>query len=492
MVSRLKQSLAFHASPEAFISDRQQSFLDEARSELGELHSNSIVKAQILNRQVHIVSSYEACYRILNTPVAGQADDRDNANANTDGSGSSTGPGAFVAGPAYNELMADFFPLPNLLLQDGRAHSIDKKVWMDRIGGLPTETAQLVRRLTQERFIAPLLQQTGTTFDLYDSLKAFSWDLLLRVFLGLSRDSDAKAFRHVEDLQEQLLRGQFSLLPVKISTPLWASARSKGIKASKALDPILERRWDEMTTTDVPGGVCPFLQSSSNLRQDIDKYNATSHLRLFTSSISNKAISSLLTAFFCNLFLWRPGTSTQKDQSLAGMIAGHSDVNFRRALLRSILLETERLSPPVVGVMRRVQKDLSVPAGSSQGNYRIPKGHDTWLYVVGANRDEKVFHQANEFHWDRFMAADSSTQHPLTFGGGQKSCLGVEITHDMCIEVAETALSSNLRLLGDIADKGVRQWLGWDGDIDVSAVARDMKQLPCQRPRKPLLVGITS
>jgi hypothetical protein len=62
----------------------------------------------------------------------------------------------------------------------------------------------------------------------------------------------------------------------------------------------------------------------------------------------------------------------------------------------------------------------------------------------------------------------------------------------MCVEVASTVIEHNLGIAGAITERGVRQWLGWESGSDLAAIARDMKQLPCQRPRKPVLVEVVN
>jgi cytochrome P450 len=396
--------------------------------------------------------------------------------------------------------MEPFFPAPNLLMEDGPAHVEHKKVWRSKVKGLPSESVLLIRQMTQTHLIEPLRQQTqGSDLDLYDTLKRFSWDLLLGVFLGLDRRTDQAAFDQVETIQETVLQGQFSLFPVSVRMPFWSSARSRGLDGVRQLDPILNRHWDRMTAaaddSDPSTSRCPFLTTTASddgTATDIDTASGASHLRLFTSSISNKAVASLLTAFFLNLFLWKCDGSTPQQHSLAEMIQRQSDPITRHSMLRSVLKETERLSPPVVGVMRRVQRDVSLPTDSENPGHFVPAGHDVWLYLVGANRDEAVFPRANEFVWDRFMNSDSSTSHGLTFGQGEKQCLGLSIVEDMCVEVASTVIEHNLGIAGAITERGVRQWLGWESGSDLAAIARDMKQLPCQRPRKPVLVEVVN
>jgi hypothetical protein len=71
-----------------------------------------------------------------------------------------------------------------------------------------------------------------------------------------------------------------------------------------------------------------------------------------------------------NIFLM-PG-----DQSLASLLRSQPG-QTRAAMLESIILETERLSPPEIGVMRRAQQDIVLPTTlGGDGRHDVPAGHD--------------------------------------------------------------------------------------------------------------------
>ena len=472
MFSRLNQTFAFHSSPEAFISSRLEAMTID-NSEL--LAPNSpherqgVIQASILNRNVHIVSSYRLCRAILqhSSSVGGQPSGLVSCLQDTEH--------VFTVGPAYTQLMSAFFPAPNLLLEDGETHAFHKSQWMSQVGKLPSDAAPIVRPIAT-RLIRTKLQP-DRNIDLYNVLKSFSWDCMLGIFLGLDSERDGKAFSEVESAQEDLLRGQFSLFPVPVATPFWSSTRSKGLKAVSRLQQILKER----VHLSHCHGSCPYLSG----HRHINDVNLASHCLLFTSSIVNKAISSLLTAYMLNIFL-----GENEGQSLASLLRQHPS-KIRQAMLRSILLETERLSPPVIGVMRRVAHDVTLKGAMDGGSPSIiPAGHDIWLYFSKANRDEMVFKNAGTFVWNRFMKEDSLESVGLAFGDGAKSCLGNELVRQICLIVAQEFVDSGIDLTGDIQADGLKAWLGWVPNVDPAVLARDMKQLPCQRPREPVTVRI--
>jgi len=440
----LSETFAFHSSPESFISSRIISFSAQ-NPEL--LENRSVVRAKVLNRNVAVVSSYAQVRQVLEDA------------------------GGYEASPAYAELMAPFFPAPNLLLMDGDAHGELRERWDARMGGLEERLIPLVHALTEKHFSEP----SSSPIDLYESMKTLSWKILLGAFLGLGPED--VLFDKVERLQEDLLRGQFSLFPVTLNTGFWHSPRKKGKDANKKLQALMSER-----LRDAPSA-CPFAASNDGAQEDI-----ANHAVLMTCSLAVKGLASLLTALLCNMYL----QVDKQGRTLADGLALESDPAKHSQRLRSILRETERLSPPIVGVMRRSVKDNIISSPGEQADVLIPKGWDCWLYFVGAGRDPASFGST----WDVFDGArylDSETPQGVAFGAGPKTCLGREWVHSIGVAVAETCFELRIRMEGDVAARGVRGWLGWERNDAVSPEdwARDMKQLPTQRPSEPVMVRVS-
>ena len=555
--STINQSLSFHSSPESFISSRLQ---DLALADPDILPSASdkskIVVASILNRKVHIVPSYRLCKDSLDASsspsptslrpstiipaITGPSSNEDAAKKPLDGS-------TLVAGPAYSQLMSDWFPRPNLLLEDGRIHASHKQAWLDQLATFPSDNTPRIRQIAEKHISSlfhPTVGGSDGKIDLYDNLKSFACEVLLAIFLDLSPSSSAEDFSDVESLQESLLRGQFSLFPVSINARLWQSPRSRGLKARKELQVKLRE------LTHRQDASCPFLKQGR-----VSKDDASNHALLFTSSLAVKALASLLTAFVLNLYLWRDTSpddqvddnnsgdkekastskSTATTPSLAQLIRSQGDPDARARMLRSILLETERLSPPVVGVMRRVQRDILLkPAGTTNGRilhgvhnddpsssssggaataaHAVQAGHDIWLYLAGASRDPAIFgDDADLFRFDRYMSCTDTVKHHhaqatsslssesrspdsvpagLAFGAGPKTCLGAPLVRHIILTIGEVMAESGLAIEGVVEDRGVKGWLGWEAGVAAEWLARGLKQLPVQRPRGPVRVEV--
>ena len=440
----LSETFSFHSSPESFITSRIIAFQKEHPDVT---RTRAVVRAKVLNRNVAVISSYAQVQQVL-------ADEN-----------------GYEACAAYDELMAPFFPSPNLLLMDGHQHAGLRKTWDERMGSTDWNLLPLVHRLTQEHFSEP----SASEIDLYDSMKTLSWKILLGAFLGLA--TEEKLFETIEGLQEDLLRGQFSLFPVTLNTGFWHSPRKKGKVAKSQLQALMFERLEKTPSA------CPFAVTEADALRDV-----SNHAVLMTSSLAVKALASLLTALLLNLYL----RIDKAGNPLADILANESDAADRAQRLRSILDETERLSPPIVGVMRRSMKDNIISTPGEQADVMIPKGWDCWLYFVGAGRDPTAFGTSwDVFDGNRYM--ENKAPRGVAFGAGPKECLGREWVHDIAFGVAETCVELGIGMKGHVAARGVRGWLGWEPNDAVTPEdwAHDMKQLPTQRPSEPVMVRVT-
>ena len=466
-LSGLSETFSFHASPEAFITSRVLAF-QASNASLAD--SRTPIRAKVLNRNIAVISSYDHIKQLLCN------------EANTS---------RLSAGKAYNDLMAPFFPPPNLLLADGPSHQPPKDAWASRMASLPAE----IQPLVQETLLSHFRDiHSESTVDLYESMKALSWKLILSIFMSSSDECDRlqKDAAEIESLQEDLLRGQFSLFPVSISTPLWRSPRAKGLAARKKLQSLLKARVQKGNKG------CPFAISDSAEEDDI-----ANHLLLFTSSLAVKSLASLLTAVMLNLYVYRDEASSQQATSVASGILSLEIARNRDELLKSTILETERLSPPVVGIMRRTTQDITLSAKVERSkDILIPQGWDVWLYFVGAARDPAVFGKtADSFLSGRYYKTADVAEDPrpgYAFGAGPKSCLGETLMREVVTTVAKTCLGMNsgsmalvvLEASMNDVPRGVQGWLGWQKNVKPEEWAKHMKQLPTQRPIQGVTVKV--
>ncbi|KAL8816793.1 MAG: hypothetical protein Q9223_004258 [Gallowayella weberi] len=456
-LSGISENFSFHSSPENFITARVLSF-QRAHPQLAD--SRTPIRAKVLNRNVAVLSSYENVRQVLHDEAITKS---------------------LSSSQAYDELMAPFFPPPNLLLLDPPDHPERKDIWLARIVNLNQGIRSIVHRCVMDHFHSI---SSGSMIDLYDSMKILSWRILLTTFIHREANGEGDDFVEIEALQDDLLRGQFSLFPVSINTPFWCSPRSKGLKARHQLQSLLR--------TQVAEGNCPFAVSNAEEEQDV-----ANHMLLFTSSLAAKAIASLLTAVLLNLFMFK-----EAGICLRTRVKSLEDPKKRSNYVQSLVLETERLSPPVVGIMRRTTQDIVLQNTDQIPPTLVPKGWDIWLYFLGAGRDHAVFGEtAEEFVPSRYYDAPSSQPEGFAFGAGVKTCLGKDLMRMVAVTVVETCIGefqssdSTVPVVGFEGDglglpAGVQGWLGWQSKVKPEEWARDIKQLPTQRPRKPIMVKL--
>ncbi|KAL8932057.1 MAG: hypothetical protein Q9211_006553 [Gyalolechia sp. 1 TL-2023] len=461
-LSGISENFSFHSSPENFITARILAF-QKAHPSIAD--SRTPIRAKVLNRNVAVISSYHHVRQILCDETIRSC---------------------LSSSQAYDELMAPFFPPPNLLLLDPPDHQQRKGAWLERMAVLNDDIRPLIHTQVRDHFRTI---PSNSVIDLYESMKFLSWQILLPIFIQRDDCGMGAGNAEIEALQEDLLRGQFSLFPISINTPFWRSPRSKGLQARQTLQALLQSKVDQ--------GKCPFVIGNAKEGQDI-----ANHLLLFTSSLAAKALASLLTAVLLNLFVFKEDGS-----SLSAKIRALKDSGRRSQYIRSIILETERLSPPVVGIMRRTTEDIVVDSrGETIPPTLIPKAWDLWLYFVGAGRDSAEFGEtAESFESERSLNAQPSLGEGLAFGAGSKTCLGKDLIRTVATEVVETCLGLThgaetddpsadpiITLHGNRNElpAGVQGWLGWQPKVRPEEWARDMKQLPTQRPRKPILIHL--
>jgi cytochrome P450 len=456
MFSGVNENFSFHSSPEAFLVAR---IVQHRKDHPEEVRERAPVRAKILNRNVVIVSSFRQIQEVLGATEEEVVED--------------DAP-PYVAVPAYKQLMQEFFPPPNLLLQDGKAHERMKEHWKKCAHSLESSTLKdSIDRMASE-FFSQI--QRHSQMDLYDTLKAISWKIFVSTFLDLS-DADPD-FDGFVKLQEDLLRGQFSLFPASINVGFWHSPRKRGIDARKTLQHLISGRLNVKKPTWIP----------EDLTKARPPDEIVNHILMATSSLAVKGFASLMLAILLNVFLF---PYKQSGSSCLADWIDQENSKERKLRLEAILKETIRLSPPIVGVLRRTTRDCTVPTRSDQEpDTLIPTGFEAWCYFPGANRDPMVFGEdADLFVPERYLGDGPGPPSPVAFGLGPKSCLGAGFVNMAALTIVEALLDAKLYLTGNVEAAGVKGWLGHE-TATPEQWARDVKQLPTQRPSHPVLVEI--
>lgn len=460
LLSGATDNLSFHSSPESFLASQ---VLKHHKDHPEAVNKRQAVRAKILNRNVIILSSYHHIQQVLD-PANGYNGDQP----------------AFVATSAYDQLMSPFFPPSNLLLNDGPSHQHMKNTWQPCSHALASlASSDALSTLIREHLTSLPLSQP---VDLYEMLKSLTWEVYLAVFLDLS-PSDRQFETIVKD-QEDLLRGQFSLLPVNVKVPgVWHSPRNKGISARKNLQRVIE----EVIAIKRPAWLASMSKSSISAEEIVN------HALMATSSLAVKATASFLFAFLLNMFVYRPPQVEARSWANAAEI---STVDERQRRIEAVVQETLRLSPPIVGVMRRATVETVLQtADDEEPDVLIPKDWDVWCYFPGANREAATYGIAGDqelLRPIRFHAQIRPSHQlplPFAFGAGGKSCLGEPFVRQLAATLYEAFAAAGLEVQGSVEEAGVKGWLGW-GEATPEQWAQGMKQLPTQRPSEPVMVRL--
>lgn len=167
------------------------------------------------------------------------------------------------------------------------------------------------------------------------------------------------------------------------------------------------------------------------------------------------------------------------------------------AKVKSIIPETERLSPLVVGIMRRAIQDIILQPFVSAVNALptlTPQDWDLGIYFVGAVQDPALFGETAEtflHNKNGSQTKKNRADESLAFGAGAKSCLGQELIREVTMIVAKIyrgidkkdispKTNPAVTISADVhrIPKGVQGWIGWQIQVKPEQWAKDMGQLP--------------
>lgn len=445
----ISENFAFHASPEAFLAHRIGEQYQNAASDAD---ARPPIHVPLLNRNVVIVSAYRHIKEVLDANDSGNDEKK---------------PPPFVAAAPYRQLMEPFFPPSNLLLADGCPHAKMRGSWEGGARRLLGDECKSNLLATSIKFLKQL--PNDTAFDLYAHLKTLAWQLFLGTFLDMS-PSDPGYAEYVQ-LQENLLRGQFSLMPISISVGFYSSPRHVGISARKKLQRIISIRVDKAMPTWI----------DEDVRRNRPREEIVNHILMATSSLAVKGFASLLMAFLLNVFV--------SDKPLWKWMEGDT-AKEKHAKQEAVLTETMRLSPPICGVMRRSTEERALTSRNQQEpDILVRKGWDVWTYFPGGNRDKSVFGEDADLFVPHRYLDESKPPPPIAFGLGPKQCLGGQFTPMAAKAVLDAFQETGNILEGNVQSVGVRGWLGCQLARSEEWAA-DVKQLPTQHPSKAIMVRL--
>ncbi|XP_030623381.1 uncharacterized protein LOC115806664 isoform X2 [Chanos chanos] len=247
-----------------------------------------------------------------------------------------------------------------------------------------------------ERNLKSLCESTESQ-SIYPLFKRLGTELVLGLFLNVKPDETPELFEEITQLSTLHWHGLISA-PVNIKMPMWSSGYCTALEAKDKLMKIIKEKLESREE-----GFVSCLHELPLPDENAD----SQHLLLFISALIPKALSSLLTSF-----------------TLA--LSGPSKVEVRRRAradpeyFSHVLLEVQRLWPPVIGGRRIASQD------STLGGYHVTKGSAAMYVSYAVHRDPEVFQQPDEFLPERNAGQENLL---CSLGNGPRNCIGAQLNH---------------------------------------------------------------
>ncbi|CAK8690484.1 uncharacterized protein LOC143448796 [Clavelina lepadiformis] len=286
-------------------------------------------------------------------------------------------------------------------------------------------------QLKIDKLCIPFIDSLHTYKDgvhIYTKFKSLMTTLCLQLFLGLDPDLPSKLSQVISELATQHWHGITSV-PISIKFGDQQSTYSIAVQAkAKLLEHIREILKNDATkmpqedNSSKRNGGATVLEEIKKAPFPNDQ-GLEQHLLLFVSAIIPKAFASIITSFI---------TAMAGDENKERREQARTNPQF----LKHVLLEVERLWPPLFGGRRLTKKDTVL------GNHKIPKDYAVFYICISAHRDPAIFPEPDRFFPERWSGSNAIHQDLVfCFGAGARSCIGTEFIQRILINIAQQLLN---------------------------------------------------
>ncbi|MGL5803828.1 MAG: cytochrome P450, partial [Xenococcaceae cyanobacterium] len=253
----------------------------------------------------------------------------------------------------------------------------------------------------------------------YPELKNYSFDVLVKLILGIESASQSDLLLCLESLPSALFA-----MPLPLPWTKYGRALQSRKNLLKTVEQTIDRHYKENNfESDVLGIL---IQANAQSKSELKLEELQDQL-ISLIFLGYKEISSVLTSF-CQLMPTHPEIFKQ-------VIAEQKKIGARKSLtlekikkmtyLEQVFKEILRLYPPVPAAIRTVIRDCSF------NGFRIPKGWSLFYQIDATHRDSEIYDRPDRFDPDRFSsdrAEDKKQPYSyIPFGGGVRECLGKEL-----------------------------------------------------------------
>ena len=305
----------------------------------------------------------------------------------------------------------------SLFLQDGEEHRRNRKLMMPAFHG-----AALARYFdTMESIALSYFQRWEKKEELvwFEGMKQLTFDIASQLLVGADSGEDVA---YLSSLFTTLTSGLFSLFPVQWKWTKFGKAVTARDRLLEHLSQVVRQR-QERPTQDVlsllvqtrdeagvgfthvrthrPGDATPICRTRNHHR----------HVDVVVSGIGSPPRNLTTSA--------RRTAKNWRSRDLCAWNNSPKCPNLDR-----ILLEVERLHPPVGGGFRRVVKPFEF------NGYEVPAGWLAVYSILATHRLEEIYPEPERFDPDRFLPErlDKGKPKPFSligFGGGPRVCVGL-------------------------------------------------------------------
>ncbi|OAB58410.1 cytochrome P450 [Leptolyngbya valderiana BDU 20041] len=298
----------------------------------------------------------------------------------------------------------------SLFLQDGEEHRHNRKLMMPAFHGAALaqyfETMVSVSRRYCDRWL-----RLGE-FVWLEEMKQLTFDIASQLLVG------ADSGEEVAQLSRwftELTNGLFALLPLSIPGTRFGRALAARDRLLQHLDRVVEQRQQQPTRDALSLLVQARDEAGNALSQQ--ELTAQAMLLLFAG---HETTTSMLTWLCLELGrhpqLWQRARSEQRELAERGPL--ELSQLSQMPYLDRLLMEVERLHPPVSGGFRRVVKPFEF------GEYRVPEGWLALYSIIATHRLPDIYPDPERFDPDRFVERPQPYS-LIGFGGGPRVCLGM-------------------------------------------------------------------
>src|SRR3569623_3206985 len=316
------------------------------------------------------------------------------------------------------ELLGPVLGASNLILVSGEPHRAMRRFHGPLVhGDRLLAYAALVTRIAGEHAARWPLDRP---FDIEDTMRAISLDVILQIVLGLDDSATREAFRQALARRSRALRPAFLFIPALRRSLLGTSAWARFQRRAADLAALFQREAEARRAARCPGTDILSLLMATRTTAGADEGAAEESMQQMVSLIGagHDTTASALTWALFHIHR-NPDVKQRLLAELREVGDADPAVIARLPYLNAVCSETLRLAPVAPLIGRTLRSELSVKGRP------VPPGASVGIGIIGLRRRPDLYPEPERFVPDRFLGRqDRDPIEYLPFGGGARRCLG--------------------------------------------------------------------